>query len=136
MNPILRNVLAVVAGVIVGGFINMGIIILFGNIIPAPEGVNVMDPESIKANMNLFEAKHFIGPFLAHAVGTLIGAYTAARFAATHQMKLALLVGVFFLLGGIMNVMSMPAPMWFNILDLVAAYIPMGWLGGKMIQRS
>ncbi len=39
---------------------------------------------------------------------------------------------MFFLLGGITNVFLLPAPVWFAALDLIGAYIPMGWLGGKL----
>ncbi|MEZ4979370.1 MAG: hypothetical protein R2772_08730 [Chitinophagales bacterium] len=37
MNPILRNILAVVAGIVVGSAINMGIIMISGSLIPPPE---------------------------------------------------------------------------------------------------
>ncbi len=132
MNPVLRNVLVVIAGIAVGFIVNMGLVTIGPNIIPPPEGVNPTDMESLKNNIHLFQPKHFIFPFLAHAIGTLAGAYFAARLAASHHMKLALGVGgVFFLLGIIVNVM-IPGPTWFKILDIAAAYIPMGWLGGKM----
>jgi hypothetical protein len=29
-------------------------------------------------------------------------------------------------------VMIPAAPFWFKLLDLVVAYLPMAWLGGKM----
>lgn len=132
MNPILKNILAVVAGVVLGSIVNMGLIMISGSIIPPPEGVDVTNMESLKASMHLFEPKHFIFPFLAHALGTLAGAFVAALIAATHKMKFALGVGVFFLLGGIANVFMLPSPTWFAVLDLVGAYIPMGWLGGRL----
>jgi len=136
MNPILRNILAVIAGAFVGGAVNMGIITVSGSIIPPPEGVDVTDMESLKASMHLFEPRHFIFPFLAHALGTLVGAFLAAKLAVSHQMKLALFVGVFYLAGGIASTFMLPAPMWFVVLDLAAAYIPMGWLGGKLATRN
>lgn len=43
-----------------------------------------------------------------------------------------MLVGVFFLLMGIFMVLSVGGPLWFIILDLVGAYIPMAWLGYKL----
>ena len=132
MNPTIKNVLAVLAGIVAGVVVNMGLIMLGPSLIPPPEGVNVMDPESIAANMHLFESKHFIFPFLAHALGTLVGAFVVAKLTVSHHMKLALGIGAFFLLGGIANVVNLSAPMWFNVLDLVAAYIPMGWLGRKL----
>lgn len=135
MNPILKNVLAVIAGIVVGSIVNMGLIMISGSVIPPPEGVDVTSMESLKANMHLFEAKHFIFPFLAHALGTLAGAFVAALIAATHKMKFAIAIGAFFLLGGIMNVFMLPAPTWFVVLDVAIAYLPMGWLGGKLASR-
>ena len=136
MNPILRNVLAVIAGGIVGGVVNMGIVTISPSIIPPPDGTDITTMEGLQEAMLYFEPKHFIMPFLAHAVGTLVGAYTAARIAVTHKMKLALLIGAFFLVGGIMAVMSLSSLMWYSIVDLVGAYIPMGWIGGRLATRS
>lgn len=133
MNPIVKNVLAVIAGIFLGSAVNMGIIMISGSIIRPPDGVDVTDMESLKSSMHLFEAKHFLFPFLAHALGTLVGAFTAASIAASHKMKFALAIGAFFLVGGIMNAFMLPAPTWFIALDLLAAYIPMGWIAGKVV---
>jgi len=110
MNPIVRNILAVIAGLVVGGAVNMGIIMISGSIIPPPEGVDNTTMEGLKAGMHLFQPKHFILPFLAHALGTFVGALLAAIIAATHKMKFALSIGIFFLVGGIANVIMLPSP--------------------------
>lgn len=136
MNPIVKNILAVIAGVIVGSIVNMGIIMVSGSIIPPPEGADVTTAEGLKASMHLFEPKHFIMPFLAHALGSLVGAFVAVKIAASHQMYFALGVAAFFLLGGIANVFMLPSPVWFNVLDLVAAYLPMGYLAGKFASNK
>jgi len=62
MNPIFKNLIAVILGIVVGGCINMGIIILGTQIVPPPTGVDVMDTESFKANIHLFQVKHFMMP--------------------------------------------------------------------------
>jgi hypothetical protein len=131
MHPVIRNILAIISGVIVGSAVNMGIINVSGSIIPPPEGADVTTVEGLKAAMHLFQPKHFILPFLAHALGTLSGAFLAALIAATHKMKFALGIGFFFLAGGIASVFMLPSPLWFTILDLAGAYIPMGYLGWK-----
>lgn len=131
MNSILRNTLAVIAGILVGSAVNMGIIMISGSLIPPPEGVNPADMESLKESMHLFEAKHFLMPFLAHALGTLVGAMVAALIAVSNKVRPALIVGILFLAGGIANVMMLPSPLWFTILDLAIAYIPMAYLGYK-----
>ena len=126
MNPILKNILAVIIGIIVGMIVNMSLIMLGGELLPIPEGVDPM-------NAIDWELKQFIFPFLAHAIGTLAGAFSTAKIAASHQFYLALFIGVFFLAGGITMVFLIPAPLWFVFTDLVLAYIPMGFLGWKMV---
>jgi hypothetical protein len=134
MNPILKNVLAVIAGLVFGSAVNMGLIKISGSIIPPPEGADLTTAEGLKASMHLFQPRHFIFPFLAHAIGTFAGAFVAALIAATHKMKFALGVGLFFLAGGIAaNILMLPSPLWFTVLDLVVAYIPMAYLGGKLV---
>jgi hypothetical protein len=132
MNQTVKNILAVIAGIVVGSVVNMAIIRLSGSVIPPPAGVDTSDMESMKASMHLFESKHFIFPFLAHALGTFAGALLAAVVAASYKMRFALAIGVFFLLGGIASAFMLPAPTWFIITDLVFAYIPMAYLGGLL----
>jgi hypothetical protein len=132
MNPVLRNTLAVFAGIIVGSIFNMCIILISGSIIPPPKGADNATMEGLKNTMHLFEAKHFLFPFLAHAIGTFTGAATTALLAFNHKKKLALVIGAFFLLGGIVSVCSLPSPMWFTVVDLLFAYIPMAYLALKL----
>ena len=47
MKSIIRNILAVLIGGILGMVINMGLIIMGSKFIPPPEGINPMDAESL-----------------------------------------------------------------------------------------
>ena len=125
MKTILRNIFAVIAGVILGSVVNMSLIVAGSKVFPLSESLEPMNA------MN-WDLKFFIFPFLAHALGTLAGAFIAAKIAATYKKTFALIVGVFFLIGGIMMVFMLPAPLWFIVLDLTVAYIPMGWLGWRI----
>lgn len=136
MNPTVRNILGVLVGVIVGGALNMGIITISGSIIPPPEGVDVTTTEGLKAGIHMFEPKHFLMPFLAHALGTLLGAFIAAKISTKHPMRFALGVGVWNLFGGIMAATMIPAPMWFILVDLIGAYLPMAFIAGKMATKN
>ena len=127
-----RNIIALILGLFFGGMINMLIINNGGGFIAPPEGVNPKDIESIKENMHLYTPIHFIIPFLAHAMGTFIGALITSLIAVSIRMYLAIGVGFCFLIGGIMMVLILPSPLWFNIIDLSLAYLPMGWLGWKI----
>lgn len=133
MNPIFRNTLAVIIALFVGSIVNMAIILISGSVIPPPNGADVTTMEGLKATMHLFEPKHFIFPFLAHALGTFAGAATTAVIAATRKTELSLVIGAFFLLGGIVNVCTLPSPIWYNIIDIVFAYLPMAYLARKLV---
>ncbi|MBX2973448.1 MAG: hypothetical protein KF797_10110, partial [Flavobacteriales bacterium] len=101
MHPILRNILALIAGLIVGGTVNMGLIMLGAALFPPPPGVDENDINSINAHIGEYSTVQLLVPFLAHALGTLAGAFVAARLAVSAHTVLALVVGAFFLLGGI-----------------------------------
>ena len=138
MPTLLRNVLAVLAGIVLGSTANMALITLSPALIPPPAGVDITNPESLAKGMPLFEARHFVMPFLAHAVGTLVGALAAHLIAATRKEQLAYAIGALFLCGGVAASFMIPAPAWVIALDLLIAYLPMAWLGiqiGRLMQR-
>ena len=130
----LRNLLAVLAGVVIGGIVTMALIMAGPLVVPPPPGVDMTTAEGLQAGIALLEPRHFVFPWLAHALGTLVGALVAARLAVSHRLGLALVVGVVFLAGGIMAATMIPAPAWFIALDLVAAYVPMAWIGGRLVR--
>ncbi len=136
MNPLVKNSIAVIVGLILGSIANMALITVSSSIIPPPDGADVTTVEGLKNAIQLFEPKHFIFPFLAHAIGTLVGAFVAAKLAANHPKSKALIVGGFFFLGGLANSFMVPAPIWFIALDLLVAYFPMAIVGNRLAQGS
>lgn len=135
MPTLLRNVLAVIVGIAIGGLVNTALITVGPSLIPPPPGVNVNSAESLAKSMHLFEPRHFVMPFLAHAIGTLAGALAAYLIAATHKRALAYAIGVVFLCGGVAASFMIPAPAWFIALDLLLAYLPMAWLATRIGAR-
>jgi hypothetical protein len=131
MPQLLRNILSVLAGLIIGSVVNMALVLVSGYIIPLPEGAVVNTVEGLKASIHLFEPRHFLFPFLAHAIGTLVGAFSAVKLAGNSLLRPAIIVSLLFLAGGIQMVLDVPAPLWFNIVDLTLAYLPMAWLGHR-----
>lgn len=131
----LRTVLAILAGIVSGGILNMVLVNLGPRVIPPPEGVDITSFEGLAASMPMFAPRHFLFPFLGHALGTLAGAWIAARLAARRPEVASGIVGIFFLSGGIFNVIMLPSPLWFTLCDLLVAYLPMAWLGWRMGRR-
>ena len=134
MNPIFKNILAVITGLIVGSIVNM-MLVKIGHLLLPVKGLDPNNMSQLAEIMATLDAKYFVFPFLAHSLGTLIGALIAHNVAAAHKMKFALMIGGFFLLGGIMVSRMIPAPTWFVVADILLAYIPMAWIGGKLAAR-
>lgn len=124
----IRNIAAVVLGLVVGSVVNMAIVTWGPSVVPPPAGVDVTDPASLAAGIHLFEPRHFAVPFLAHALGTFAGACVAWWLAAGRKATFAWAIGVVFLVGGIAAAVMIPAPAWFIAADLLLAYLPMAWL--------
>lgn len=136
MSPIVRNISAVVAGVAVGSLVNMGLINLGPFVVPLPEGADSSTMENLRESMRLYTPLNFLFPFLAHALGTLSGAFAAAKIAASGHLVFAMGIGVYFLVVGVMMVKILGGPVWFSIADLLLAFIPMGYLGGVLARRK
>lgn len=134
MSPIIKNILAVIAGWLGGSIINMGLIKIGHQLFPI-EGIDPNDMEALASIMPTLEFEYFIFPFLAHAMGTLVGATIAGWLTVSHKMKFSLGIGGLFLLGGIMVNYMLPGPIWFAATDILIAYIPMAWIGGRIAEK-
>jgi len=130
MNTIVRSILALIAGFFGGSVVNIVLVNAGPHVVPLPEGADISTMEGLAESMDLFTPANFLFPFLGHALGTLAGAFIAAKIAGRHRMKFAIAIGVCFLLGGIMMVSMLGGPMWFNASDLLLAYIPTAYVGG------
>lgn len=136
MNSIVRNILAVLAGLFVGAVVNGTIIMISGSIIPPPDGANLTTPEGLITSMHLMQPKHFIMPWLAHALGTLVGAIVTLLITSSHKKRLAYTIGFIFLAGGIANVFMLPSPLWYTLVDLLGAYLPMSFIACKIALKK
>lgn len=135
MPTAIRVALAIILGFVVGSGVNIALVLLGPALIAPPAGADMTTAEGLKAAMPLLEPKHFLMPFLAHALGTLAGALVGSVIAVSKRTVVAYAVGAIFLCGGIAASFMIPAPAWFKVLDLAVAYLPMAWLGLSLADR-
>ena len=121
----IKNIGIVILGIIIGMIVNIGLILLGGIIFVPTENFEPMNA------MN-WDIKYFIFPFLAHSIGTLSGSFFVSKLSKNTTIIMPLLVGLYFFMGGIYMVKILPAPMWFILVDLILAYIPMALIGWKI----
>ena len=129
MKIFFRVLLYLIVGIVVGSAVNMALIIAGSYLIKVPETFN-------PANAQDWTVTLFIFPFLAHSLGTLSGSFATARVSKNYHISISLMVGVWFLAGGIYMATIIPAPAWFEILDITICYIPMAWGGWILAQNE
>ena len=132
----MKSILLSIVGLILGAVSN-GILVQVGTkLIAAPAGHDFSTEAGLKAGMAAMEPKHFLFPFLAHALGTFIGAFFVTKMKIERSLIHAMAIGFAFLAGGVMMVMMLPeTPLWFTLTDLLLAYLPMAYLGHRLGQR-
>lgn len=133
---IVRNILAVIIGLILGNVVNMAIIAAGHAIMPPPAGFDGTSMEGVASTIHLLQPIDFIVPFLAHAAGPLVGVLAAMFIAASGHKVIAIVLGCIFLAGGIAANILIPAPMWYRAVDLLLAYVPMTYLGWKLSGKN
>ena len=125
-----RNIIGFIAGYVVGSIVNFALIMTGLALMPA--GTDFSTPEGINAAIAQMGPMNYAVVFLAHALGAFVGALIATLIATSYKLPLAIGIGVLFLFGGIYMAATVDAPLWFEALDLIIAYIPMAWLGWKV----
>ncbi len=129
MKKTIYTILWVVLSVVFGSLINGLIIYIAPLLIKYPAGVSFETEASTIESMKLLHPIHFVIPFVAHALGTFISTLLMAIYIKSKYLMVAFIISVLYLVAGIMNVMMYPSPIWFVVLDLLVAYIPMGYIG-------
>ncbi len=130
------SILLSVLGLVLGAITNGAIVQLGNQMVTPPKGFDLSTEKGLAAAISHFEPKHFLFPFLAHAIGTFVGAFFVSKMRVNRTLVNAMAIGFAFLAGGVMMVLMMPGtPLWFILLDLIVAYLPMAYLGYKLGQR-
>lgn len=133
---ILKRTIVIFISLFSGAMLNGAIINISSKVIAPPKGFDLNTAEGLQAAMPHMGPEHFLFPFLAHALGTLISALLITRFLKSQQFVFAMMAGILFMLGGISMVIMLPAtPIWFILVDLIGAYIPMAYLGYKLVKK-
>lgn len=135
MNTV-RNILAVVLGFMAGNIVNMAVITAGHAIMPPPPGFDGNSMEGVVSTIHLLQPVDYIVPFLAHALGPLVGVFVAMFIAASGRKVIAIILGCLFLAGGIAANIMIPAPIWYRAVDVLLAYVPMVFLGYKLSGKS
>ena len=132
MHPILRSVLAILAGALVAFILIAAIELLSGKLYPLHADAN--RPEEMGKAMARAPVGALLLVLLGWAVGTISGAWTATRTAGRSPLIHGLAVGALLLCAALANLLSFPHPVWFWIAA-VALFLPCAYLGSTLAAR-
>ena len=128
----IRNILAVILGIIVGMIFNMAVVILNTAVLyPVPEGFDWNDTEKVAEYFSGLPLTAFLVVLVAHLGQAFFGGLVAAGISRNAAMTVAMIVGVLSMLFGIVNMMMMPNPAWMWIE--VPLYLLAAWLAARIV---
>lgn len=137
---ILLLIVANILGIVCGAVSMMGLHFASMIVYPIPEGVDFMsqDPDNLKKLQDWFAslpAGAFILAAASHGLGCMIGAIVATLISGRRSLLPAGLIGLFFTVGGVMNLSSIPHPGWFPVVDL-PLYLILSLTAGRLLLRK
>lgn len=130
----IRGLFSILAGLVAGAGLNVAIVGISTALYPPPPDLDPEDVAAIGAYVAGLPAGAFLIVLAGHFVGTLFGAWLAARLAGRTPALVAGVVAAVFLAAGIANLTSIPHPPWFQVVDLLA-YPAAGWLAARVAAR-
>ena len=129
----IRNLTAVIIGIIAGMIVNMSIIELnFKTLHPMPEGLDMRDPKQFQVFIDTLPASGFLVSMIAHLAQSFIGGWVAARLGSSRPMLLAMIIGIISLAGGVLMMTAIKGPAWMMIE--LPLYLIVAWSAGRMEQ--
>lgn len=129
----LRKIMGVVAGVVAGGVVVFAVEAMGHWVYPPPPGLDLSDPEGMKALIRTLPAGALLFVVFAWVLGAFAGGAVAGLIG--RSLVPALVTGSIQLLFGIMTMVMIPHPMWMLILGILLP-IPSAWAGGALLSRS
>ena len=125
-----RIVGGIVLGIVIAVALVFAIEWVIGLIVPAPADFDMRDPEQVRARVAGMPMWAILLVLVGWVVGTGLGSWAAVRIARTTKLWPGLVVGAIVLVSTLYNVMTIPHPIWFVAISLVAIPIA-SWMGAR-----
>jgi hypothetical protein len=131
-HPLVKTILAVLAGVIAGGAIVFVTEAVGHSLFPPPADIDLSNPEDVKRLMASLPAGAFVMVLVGWFLGSLAGAFVA--YSISGKPVAAWAVAAIFILFTAMNFAMIPHPAWMIAAGLL---IPLAsaWLALRLRRR-
>lgn len=125
-----RTLLAVLAGLATMVLTVAAMESLGHAMFPPPAGVNLADPEALERIIEVLPVASLAMVACGWALGSLAGAWVAARIARQFCLSAAMAVGGVMTMLVVANFVMVPHPLWM-ILAGIALPLPLAWVGWR-----
>ena len=132
-------IVAVIVGWVVGCLANLGIGMVNVMMFPLPDGMtftDMLNPDNKQAIVDWIASlpqTAFILVLVAHLSQAFLGGFIAALIAKRNMMCVAMVIGVLTLIAGLINMMTIPAPVWLWIE--MPLYLVVAWWAAKIVMK-
>jgi hypothetical protein len=125
-----RTIAGIFVGIVIAVALVFAIEAIIGLIVPAPPDFDMRDPEAVRARVASLPRWVILLVLVGWLVGTGLGSWAAVRISRMPVLWPGLVVTAVIFLGTLYNVMTIPHPIWFVAISLIAIPVA-GWLGSR-----
>ncbi len=119
IGSIVRSVLAVIAGLVAAMFFIVGTEVVWAVVYPPAPGVDLHDIEACKAHIAQLPADAFVIAAAGWGLAVFAGSWAATRLGPGRHPAHGNVVGSILLFAAVANMLMLPCPVWFWVLNLV-----------------
>lgn len=130
----LRNILAVVAGVLVAGLLVAAVETVSNSFFPPAVDLSDGDMDALRAHVGSLPVTAFLMILFGWSLGAFTGGWLTERIAKTGKPTLSLVFAGVFLILIALNLFSIPHPIWMMVIGLLLPPA-MAYAGWKIAAR-
>ena len=124
----LRNVLAVLGGILSGAVVVGLIQAINSRLYPLPANFDLQNAGMVRQYTAALPVQAFLIVLLSYAVGFPLAVFITTRLAVTNPAQKGVITAAFFGAASVMNLMALPHPVWFWIVNF-AVLLFAAWFG-------
>ncbi|MCA8990629.1 MAG: hypothetical protein KDA69_10105 [Planctomycetaceae bacterium] len=127
----MRYVIGLLIGLLVGGCFVAIVQVISGQIYPPPPDLDFSDSKQLNEWVATLPLGAWVLVYISEVGGAFVAGLVCGLIARTRWFLGLFIIGCFFSLGGLMNMLAFRHPGTYVVLSLVA-YIPMALWGGQL----
>ncbi len=102
---------------------------------PLPPGTDLYDADSLAKAMKQMPESALLFLLVNYVISSFLAGIIATLISGRVTLRPALVVGIVLTLAGLYNVIVLPHPMWFSMLNLLV-YLPFVYLGYLAVRKK